>query len=163
MIRILLLFILSQLTHAQQIEAWIVDSFASSYHFSSSITGREEQICLRYGQHLNQHVDWIFELDPVSIVSYPSHRAFGVGGSPLGLELSIRRFFVTSSGGFLYFNRQLFGATQMNFTAEFGGGIKVHHFDLGYIYHHISNANLGRTNPGMDVHCLFVGYRIRGR
>jgi hypothetical protein len=29
--------------------------------------------------------------------------------------------------------------------------------DLGYKYHHISNANLDRTNPGMASHMFFVG------
>jgi hypothetical protein len=29
--------------------------------------------------------------------------------------------------------------------------------DVGSKYHHISNTNLGRINPGMDSHMLFVG------
>jgi opacity protein-like surface antigen len=59
-------------------------------------------------------------------------------------------------------NRQMFGATQFNFTAQLGAGVqpftsKHRSIDFGYKYHRISNANLGRINPGMDSHVVFVG------
>ena len=63
-------------------------------------------------------------------------------------------------------NRQMFGATQFNFTAQLGGGVQLFTssrrtaIDLGYKYHHISNANLGNQNPGMDSHMLFVGVSL---
>jgi hypothetical protein len=58
----------------------------------------------------------------------------------------------------------MFGtAQQFNFTAQFGGGLQLLSpgrrtaLDVGYKYHHISNANLDRTNPGMASHMFFVG------
>jgi opacity protein-like surface antigen len=70
--------------------------------------------------------------------------------------------FLTSGGGFLYFNRHMFNATQLNFTAQVAVGLQVftskhRSVDFGYRYHHISNANLGNENPGMDSHVLFLG------
>jgi hypothetical protein len=69
--------------------------------------------------------------------------------------------FLTSGGGFLYFNRQIFGATQFNSTAQLGAGVPVftsrhHSIDFGYKYHHISNANPGRINLGLDPHVVLV-------
>jgi lipid A 3-O-deacylase len=60
----------------------------------------------------------------------------------------------------------MFGATQFNFTAQLGGGVQLFTssrraaLDLGYKYHHISNANLGNRNPGMDSHMLFIGVSL---
>ena len=53
-----------------------------------------------------------------------------------------------------------FGATQFNYTAQLGGGVQLFTsrrrtaIDLGYKYPHISNANLGNQNPGLDSHML---------
>ena len=52
----------------------------------------------------------------------------------------------------------MFGAAQFNFTAQLGAGVQVftsrhHSIDFGCKYHHISNANLGRINPGTDRTC----------
>jgi opacity protein-like surface antigen len=60
----------------------------------------------------------------------------------------------------------MFGQTHFNFTAQLGGGVQLFTFsrhaalDLGYKYHHISNANLGDKNPGMDSHMVFVGVSL---
>lgn len=101
------------------------------------------------------------------------HRVYscGVGGSPIGAQANFVHFrriepFLTSGGGFLYFNHRMFGQTHFNFTAQLGGGLQLctsnRHaaLDLGYKYHHISNANLGARNPGMDSHMLFVGVSL---
>jgi opacity protein-like surface antigen len=77
-------------------------------------------------------------------------------------------FTVTESGhfssgeGFLYFDRRMFDDAQFNFTAQVAAGVQVftsrqHSVQFGYEYHHISNANLSRINPGMDSHVMFVG------
>ena len=75
--------------------------------------------------------------------------------------------FVTSGGGFLYFNQRMFGTKQQfNFTAQFGGGVQLLNSSrrvslyLGYKYHHISNANLDTTNPGLGSHTLFLGVSL---
>jgi hypothetical protein len=56
----------------------------------------------------------------------------------------------------------MFGATQLNFTAQVAAGVQVfasrlRSVQFGYEYHHISNAKLGRINPGIDSHVMFVG------
>ena len=103
-----------------------------------------------------------------------ANRAYanGVGGSPIGAQVNFVHFhrvepFLTSGGGFLYFNHRMFGTTQQfNFTAQLGGGVQLFTssrrtaIDLGYKYHHISNANLGNQNPGLDSHMLFVGLSL---
>jgi Lipid A 3-O-deacylase (PagL) len=72
--------------------------------------------------------------------------------------------FLTSGGGFLYFDRSMFKATHFNFTAQLGGGVQLltpgrhRSFDIGCEYHHISNANLGNVNHGMDSVMLFAGF-----
>ena len=95
--------------------------------------------------------------------------SYGLDGSLLGLQvnlLPIRHVqpFITSGGGFLYFNPRMFGTKQQfNFTVQFAGGVQLFNSSrrvsvyLGYKYHHISNANLDRTNPGMGSHMLFAG------
>jgi opacity protein-like surface antigen len=94
-----------------------------------------------------------------------------VGGSPIGAQVNFVHFrrvepFLTSGGGFLYFNHRMFGATQFNFTAQLGGGVQLFTssrrtaIDIGYKYHHISNANLGNQNPGLDSHMLFIGLSL---
>jgi hypothetical protein len=103
-----------------------------------------------------------------------SHRsyAYGVGGSPIGAQVNFVHFrrvepFFTSGGGFVYFNHRMFGtAQQFNFTAQLGGGVQFFThgrrsaLDIGYKYHHISNANLGNQNPGLDSHMLFIGVSL---
>jgi Lipid A 3-O-deacylase (PagL) len=132
----------------------------------SRIFFKSERFALRY----------VAELVPLSIVGDPQSSgqrvyAYGVGGSPIGIQVNWVRYrriqpFLTSGGGFLYFNRQLFGVTQLNFTGQVGIGMELftsdyHSFDFGYQYHHISNANLGRENPGMDSNVVFVGVTFR--
>ena len=121
---------------------------------------------------------WVFDAVPVAFVGDPhtvnGHRAYayGVGGSPIGAQVNFvhfRRFepFLTSGGGFLYFNHRMFGTTQQfNFTAQLGAGVQLFSssrrtaLDVGYKYHHISNANLANQNPGMDSHMLFIGVSL---
>ena len=119
---------------------------------------------------------YVAELVPLSLVGDPQTNgqrvyAYGIGGSPTGIQVNWVRYhriqpFLASGAGFLYFNRQLFGATQLNFTAQIGIGMELftsdhQSVDFGYQYHHISNADIGRVNPGMDSHVLFVGVTFR--
>jgi opacity protein-like surface antigen len=119
---------------------------------------------------------YVAEFVPLSLVGDPQLNgqrvyAYGIGGSPTGIQVNWVRYhriqpFLASGGGFLFFNRQLFGATQLNFTVQVGIGMELfrsdrHSLGIGYQYHHISNANLGRDNPGMDSHVVFVGVTFR--
>jgi hypothetical protein len=84
-------------------------------------------------------VRWVFDAVPLALVGDPhtrdGHRAYvyGVAGSPTGAQINFLHHrhiepFLTSGGGFLYFNPRMFGTTQQfNFTAQLGGwGAVVH-------------------------------------
>ena len=151
---------------------WLGGSFENGHAFSSTVGARNYQLESRYERLIYWRepfaVRWVFEAIPLALVGDPhtsnGHRAYayGVGGSPIGAQVNFVHYrhiepFLTSGGGFLYFNHRMFGTTQQfNFTAQLGGGVQFFTssrrtaIDLGYKYHHISNANLGNQNPGLD-------------
>jgi hypothetical protein len=160
---------------------WFGSGFGNGHAFSSTVNGTNYQLESRYERLIYWKepfaVRWVFEVVPVALVgdphTYNGHRAYayGVGGSPIGAQVNFVHFrriepFLTSGGGFLYFNHRMFGATQFNFTAQLGGGVQLFTssrrtaLDIGYKYHHISNANLGNQNPGLDSHMLFIGISL---
>ena len=160
---------------------WLDGAFGNGHAFSSTVDGRNYQLESRYERLIYWKgplaVRWVFDAVPASLVGDPhtsnGHRAYayGSGGSPIGAQVNFVHFhrvepFLTSGGGFLYFNHRMFGATHFNFTAQLGGGVQLFSsnrrtaLDIGYKYHHISNANLGNQNPGMDSHMLFVGVSL---
>jgi Lipid A 3-O-deacylase (PagL) len=160
---------------------WFGGAFENGHAFSSTIGARNYQLESRYERLIYWSqpfaVRWVFDVVPVALVGdrYTStgRRAYsyGVGGSPVGAQVNFVHYrhvepFLTSGGGFLYFNHRMFGATQFNFTAQLGGGVQLFTssrrtaIDFGYKYHHISNANLGNQNPGLDSHMLFVGLSV---
>jgi hypothetical protein len=72
--------------------------------------------------------------------------------------------FATISGGFLYFQHQVldYNDTQFHFTAAPGAGFRIPlrgrtSIEFGYEYHHMSNANIYHTNPGLDSQILYTG------
>jgi hypothetical protein len=155
---------------------WIDGQFGNGHAFGSTVDSRLYQVEARYGRLVYTNrllaLRYIAEVIPLSVVGDPLANgqrayAYGAGGSPIGAQINFLQYrrvqpFLTSGGGFLYFNRQMFGATQFNFTAQLGAGVQVftsrhRSIDFGYKYHHISNANLGRINPGMDSHTVLVG------
>jgi opacity protein-like surface antigen len=163
-------------THNNEFGVWFEGQFGNGHAFGSTTDSRMYQVEARYGRLVFTNrliaVRYVADVVPLSVVGDPRANgqrvyAYGTGGSPIGAQVNFlhsRRIqpFLTSGGGFLYFNRQMFGATQFNFTAQLGAGVQVftsrhHSIDFGYKYHHISNANLGRINPGMDSHVVFVG------
>lgn len=158
---------------------WFCGAFENGHAFSSTMGARNYQFEGRYERLIYWRpplaLRWVFDTVPVALVCDPhtsdGHReyAYGVGGSPIGAQVNLVHFrrvepFLTSGGGFLYFNHRMFGTTQhFNFTAQLAGGVQLFTssrraaFDLGYKYHHISNANMANQNPGLDSHMLFVG------
>jgi opacity protein-like surface antigen len=160
---------------------WFSTQFENGYAFGSSTTNaRMYQLEGRFSRLVYTRgpvaVRWVSEIVPLTLVgewhATNGRRAYayGGGGSPVGAQVNFahyRRFepFVTAGGGFLYFDRPMFAETQFNFTAQVGGGVqwfasRRSSVDFGYKYHHISNANLGDKNPGMDSHTLFVGISV---
>ena len=163
-------------THDNEFGVWFEGQFANGHAFGSTIDSRMYQVEARYSRLVFTNrliaLRYVAEVVPLSVVGDPRANgqrvyAYGAGGSPIGAQINFLyshrlQPFLTSGGGFLYFNRQMFGATQFNFTAQVGAGVQVfasrhRSIDFGYKYHHISNANLGNINPGMDSHVVFVG------
>ena len=161
---------------------WLDGAFENGHAFSSTVGARNYQLESRYERLIYSSgplsVRWVFDAVPMALVGdrYTStgRRAYsyGIGGSPIGAQVNFVHFrrvepFLTSGGGFLYFNHRMFGTTQQfNFTAQLGGGVQLFTssrrtaIDLGYKYHHISNANLANQNPGLDSHMLFIGLSV---
>jgi len=159
---------------------WYGGAFGNGHAFSNTMNARNYQFENRYERLIYWSepfaVRWVFDLTS-AMVGDPrtgsGHRvySYGIGGSPIGAQVNFVHFrhiepFLTSGGGFLYFNHRMFRQTRFNFTAQLGGGVQFFTsdrrtaFDLGYKYHHISNANLGDSNPGLDSHMLFVGVSL---
>jgi hypothetical protein len=100
----------------------------------------------------------------------PRDNIFGAGASPIGLEVKIGKSnraqgFLKSNGGFLYLQRALPGldSTRFNFTVNLDGGVSLplsrnNRLRLGYRYHHLSNANRGQHNPGLDSHMIIAAW-----
>lgn len=51
-------------------------------------------------------------------------------------------------------------STQFQFASMLGLGVQSRHFELGYRYLHISNANIEVPNPGTDFHNIHLGYKF---
>ncbi|MEM7417796.1 MAG: acyloxyacyl hydrolase [Gemmatimonadota bacterium] len=95
-------------------------------------------------------------------------RAFGI--RPLAVRLGLGPEFVSiqadAAGGALLFDIPAPAAntTRFNFTAEVALGLRVQvpyaHVAAGYRLHHLSNGGLGRVNPGVDSHMLYVEFTL---
>ncbi len=109
--------------------------------------------------------------EPFETTPYRS-TAFGAGANPVGLELQARtqrriRPFLFGSAGVLLFTREepYDRTSAFNFSYAFGAGADIQFaerkaFTLGYKILHISNADLGHYNPGINQNYLYVGYRF---
>jgi hypothetical protein len=98
---------------------------------------------------------------------------YGVGASPLGLELFGPRVhavrpYLAAAAGFLWFRRNTPEpeARRLNATFEVGAGLRVargehHALLLGWKFHHLSNAWTAPYNPGLDGNVLYVGIQRR--
>jgi len=157
--------------------AWVSGQFRNGHAFGSTVNTRMYQFEARYARLVYANrtlaLRYVATVVPISSIGVPGSNgrrmyAYASGGSPIAIQLNWLRShrlqpFFTSGGGFLYFNQPEFHATRLNFTAQVAVGLQVftskhHSLDFGYRYHHISNANLGNVNPGMDSHVLFAGF-----
>ena len=173
---------------------WGSISFDATTWIGYTPDARFGNIGLRYGRVLaaNQSLafSWTIDAVPVAILSVKRFtvvpagsgsftlrqtrdHTYGAGLSPIGLKLNFRRShmlqpYAGGSGGFLYFSKQIpvAGASQFNFTFDFGGGVDIvrngrRSISIGYKYQHISNGYTATINPGVDVQMIYVGYSIR--
>ena len=135
---------------------------------------------LRYGRIVaaweSVSLEYTLDIFPAALVFEPgrvregSSTSYGAGLSPLGFKLlfgqeSWIKPFVAASVGFLYFERDIPvpRSSRFNFTPEIGFGIQFftapeRAVTLGYRLQHISNADTGRRNPGMDSHMIYAGF-----
>jgi opacity protein-like surface antigen len=70
-------------------------------------------------------------------------------------------------GGFLYFTQRVLAAegSQFQFTIASGPGAQIFFtprtaITVGYRYHHLSNANISKRNPGTDTHQLYFSFSL---
>ena len=94
---------------------------------------------------------------------------FGFGATPAGMQAYFKTservsLFGQLSGGSAVFTRDMPvpDARQLNFLVDAGGGVRVARqkggaFFTGVKFHHMSNGNLGRQNPGIDGNVVYVG------
>jgi hypothetical protein len=97
---------------------------------------------------------------------------YGIGAAPIGLRAGVQpidRLFVFASGslGVLFFEGAVptAGASSLNFTFDFGGGVEILLTDRlsitgGYKLHHLSNGNLALENPGIDSNVYYFGINL---
>jgi opacity protein-like surface antigen len=152
---------------------------------SSRIIGNTEDrrlllVALRYGRILaaweSLSLEYTLDIFPTAVVFEPkrvrrgSSTIYGAGLSPLGLKINFAQQswikpFVAASVGFLYFEDDIPvpDSSRFNFTPEVGLGMQFfltpkRALAIGYKFHHMSNANTGRRNPGMDSHVFYAGF-----
>lgn len=104
--------------------------------------------------------------------AYPAAWNWAIGAEPLGFAFNFRtnasvQPFLDSAAGLLYFNEQvpIAGSSQFNFMFHFGAGLEFyrnggHFLTVGFRYHHISNAQTGHFNPGIDSDLIYVAVPI---
>jgi len=152
---------------------------------SSKIIGSTENrnlllVSLRYGRVLaaweSLSLEYTLDIFPAAVVFEPDRirrgrsTIYGAGLSPLGFKINFAQEswikpFVATSVGVLYFvdDVPVPRSSRFNFTPEIGLGVQFfltpkNAMTLGYKFHHMSNANTGRSNPGMDSHVIYAGF-----
>lgn len=108
-------------------------------------------------------------------VPFFTHRrtSYGAGASPAGIEFDFRpakrvQPFVGVRGGFIYFNRNVLEtfASQLNFILDGRVGARLplrsgKDISFAYMFQHLSNADIGSSNPGLDSHMISLSYSFR--
>ena len=138
------------------------------------VLGSTENTTLKYTAavvpvaFVNQPAE-LFQPSTGSVYILPRKRFYGGGIDPVGFQWNFRRQrawqpFLNTQGGFLYFTDQVPvpESSQFNFTFSFGAGVQVFRgtraMTLGYKFHHISNAQTGHYNPGIDSNLFYLGW-----
>ena len=93
---------------------------------------------------------------------------YGFGITPVGMQYYLAiapkvRAFVNMSGGVSWFTRDMPvpDSKQINFLGDLGAGLRISRGSGGIIvgmkFHHMSNANQGHQNPGIDGNVVYAG------
>lgn len=158
---------------------WVGGSPSSSRIVGNTRSRKLLLVGLRYGRVLaaweSVSLQYTLDVVPAAVVFQPGRvggksSIYGAGVSPLGLKVNFGQRswikpFLAASVGFLYFEADVPvpDSSRFNFTPEAGLGVQFfltqkRAVTLGYKFHHISNAGIGRNNPGMDSHVFYVGF-----
>lgn len=107
-----------------------------------------------------------------TVTRFTRERAFGVGVTPLGLQLDFRNSkrvkpFIHVNGGLLVFNKSvpLPDSGKLALVGEAGGGIRIFNekrgaATLGLRFHHISNGDRAGANRGLNQFVFYLGFSI---
>jgi len=101
----------------------------------------------------------------------PGGTLYAAGANPIGLQGNIGSKWIQPFGsgslGFLYFNRQMpvIGSSQFNYNITIGFGAQFfpragRSFTVGWKYHHLSNGDQARLNPGLDSGVFYLGFSM---
>jgi hypothetical protein len=114
----------------------------------------------------------IIRQDPTAPGVRVREHAYGFGANPIGLRFIFRpqrriKPFVAVNLGMLYFTKQVPvpDSSRFNFSAELDCGLTIFSHlqravNLGFKFHHISNAATGSLNPGINSPMFYVGYSL---
>lgn len=127
---------------------------------------------VRSGPPLNRIPDTLhipqIQFDQKEYARFTFREGYGFGLAPFGAEASVRTsrrtsaLFNVTAGGLIFTQVVPYGAaTKANFTVSPGVAFQWEpqsrtRIALGYTFHHLSNASLGRANPGLNSQILYV-------
>jgi hypothetical protein len=111
---------------------------------------------------------WAGEVMPLFAQTSPSS-AYGLGLTPVVWRWNFSprprwsAYAELAAGGLWTSEPIPEDSTRANFTAHWGGGVRVrvsgpHRLLLGYRFHHISNGNQVASNPGVNAHLFLAGW-----
>jgi len=118
---------------------------------------------------LRGSLEYTFEITPVFIATQPNG-AHGGGFSPLGFRWNLRgsqRFqpYFELNGGGMFTTRNIprGDTSSLNFTADAGTGVTIYRnahraVGLGLRFWHLSDAQMGNRNPGVNALEFIVSY-----
>jgi Lipid A 3-O-deacylase (PagL) len=110
---------------------------------------------------LRGRFEYALDAVPVFTIFQPANTAYGVSFNPLGMKWNFERHgrlspYLELGGGLLFTNRNVPAFTNnVNFTPSAALGTHIlgakYNWSIELRYLHISNAGLGRLNPGINT------------
>lgn len=179
------LSIAQQGTGQTNFSIWGGYSFNSVKFLGKTANSQTQVLALGFQKQLksypnNKTIWYTTDIIPYIYYNYPKRdegnrmvNRSGFGISPIGFLLTDttpNQFspFLRTSGGLIYMesNFPTDDARKLNFTFDitFGGSYRLNSaaiISFGYKFHHISNAETGEENPGLDSNFLFIKFSIQ--